>query len=54
MLSLTLNWIFKWIALWFTYKTGLGLGASGQSFQLLYSHPLTFNFFIPGVVVGLA
>ena len=38
MLSLTLNWIFKLIALWFSYKTNSGPGASGQNFQVLCCH----------------
>ena len=38
MLSLTLGWIFKLIAGWFSCKTGPGLGACGWSFQLLCSH----------------
>ena len=38
MLSFTLGWIFELIALWFSCKTGPGLGASGRSFQWLCSH----------------
>ena len=35
MHSLTLCWVFELIALWFSCKTGLGLGASRQNFHLL-------------------
>ena len=37
-LSVTLSWIFEGIALQFSCKTGLGLGARGWSFQLLHTH----------------
>ena len=44
-LLLTFSWIFELIALWFSCKTNLGLGASGWSFQLLCTHLGFFPFF---------